>query len=391
MKIVAFGTASTGEGYPRLDVLLDGLARHGVEVHRVLRPLFGGHAEKLRAAGGGLGAAARLVPRMLRTYSRLTGDYGALPPHDAVLVGPLGHLDLLWFRCLPGAERIPVVFDPFVGLHQTIALDRGLVAPGSVAAAACLTLDREACRRADRVLVDTETARVQQSARFGLPAAHFVRILQGQDDRVFRPLADIPAGSPPGTPLEVLFVGTYVPLQGVGTVLEAAARLGAAPVRFTLIGDGQEARAARSRAAALGLTNVTFERRWHSAPELAAAMHRADICLGIFGTSEKAASVVPLKAVAALAMGRPLITRDSPAAREVLGADVSACLVPPGDGEALAAAIRSLASDRARRELLGAAGREVYLARMSPDALGQELKTVFRNLIEERTRSLATV
>ena len=40
-----------------------------------------------------------------------------------------------------------------------------------------------------------------------------------------------------------------------------------------------------------------------------------------------------------VATGRPLITRDSAAAREVLSPDVSACLVPPGDGEALAATI----------------------------------------------------
>jgi glycosyltransferase involved in cell wall biosynthesis len=241
------------------------------------------------------------------------------------------------------------------------------------------------------VLVDTETARRRQAARFGLPLDRFVHLPQGQDDRIFRPRVDAPAGSPPGEPLEVLFVGTYVPLQGVGTVLEAAARLVDAPVRFRLIGDGQEARAARAQAGALGLNNVVFDRRWHTAPELAEAMHRADICLGIFGTGEKAGAVVPLKAVAALAVGRPLITRDSAAAREVLAPDVSACLVPPGDGEALAAAIRELAADRERRELLGAAGREVYRARMSPDALGRQLETVFENLVEERTRTLATV
>ena len=56
----------------------------------------------------------------------------------------------------------------------------------------------------------------------------------------------------------------------------------------------------RALAGRLGLENVRFVTEWHSGRSLADRMHRADVCLGIFGTSEKAASVIPLKAVAAL-------------------------------------------------------------------------------------------
>ncbi len=43
----------------------------------------------------------------------------------------------------------------------------------------------------------------------------------------------------------------------------------------------------------------------------------ADVCLGIFGTSAKAANAIPNKAYQILAVGRPLVTRDSPAIREL--------------------------------------------------------------------------
>ena len=66
--------------------------------------------------------------------------------------------------------------------------------------------------------------------------------------------------------------------------------------------------------------------------------------------------MIPLKAVAALAVGRPLITRDSPAAREVLAHGRNAWLVPPGNGEALARAIVHLAD---RPELRAASVRPV--------------------------------
>jgi glycosyltransferase involved in cell wall biosynthesis len=101
--------------------------------------------------------------------------------------------------------------------------------------------------------------------------------------------------------------------------------------------------------------------------------------------------VVPLKAVAALAVGRALVTGDTPAARELLAHGENAWLVPPADPDALAAAIRILADRRELRETLGARGRQVYLARLSPPALGRALKGVFEALIEERRGAVAVV
>ena len=48
--------------------------------------------------------------------------------------------------------------------------------------------------------------------------------------------------------------------------------------------------------------------------------------------------MIPNKAFQALACGTPLVTADTPAARELLADGESALLVPPGDPEALAAA-----------------------------------------------------
>jgi glycosyltransferase involved in cell wall biosynthesis len=330
------------------------------------------------------------MPRLLRTYSNLSHAYRAVQEPDAVLVGALGHLDLLWLRCLPGADRIPVVFDPFVSLYDTVIGDRKLLRSGGIGAGACRSLDLEACVRADRVLVDTGVMARRFAASFDLPAERLVRIFQGQDDRVFRPLDGIRPGSAAGAPIEVLYAGTYVPLHGVDTILEAAARLRGRAVRFTLVGDGQEGERMRTRAGRLALDNVRFVTEWQPAHALAERMHRADVCLGIFGAGEKAASVIPLKAVAALAVGRALITRSSEAARELLRHGENAWLVPPRDPEALASAIVALES-RERRESIGRAGRRLFLDRLSPRALGRELKTLLTDLVEDRTRTLATV
>lgn len=98
----------------------------------------------------------------------------------------------------------------------------------------------------------------------------------------------------------------------------------------------------------------------------------SDVCLGVFGCSDKAARVIPNKVYDALAAGRPTITRDSPAARELLTDGETALLVPPGDGAALAAALRGLL-DRGERERLGTAALRLYCERCTPGILGARL------------------
>ncbi len=382
MRVVVFGTANSGPGYPRLDVITEGLRRRGVEVVRLLCPLFDSHADKLAVAGGSIGAVARVAPRLCRVYARLARAYRSVGAHDAVLVGGMGHLDLLWLRRLR-AKRTSILFDPFVGLHDTIVDDRGLASRGSLRARACLALDRTACKGADRILVDTEAMATHLAAQVGLPRARFRVVYQGQDDRVFRP---VDRSSDGDGRLDVVFAGTYVPLQGAETIVRAAAALPDG-IRITMIGDGQARAEAEHLAARLGVTNVRFETEWLDTAALAARLARADVCLGIFGTTDKASRVVPLKAVAALAVGRPLVTRDSPAAREVLRDRVDCRLVAAGDADALAGVLRELAADRAGADRLGVAGRATFERALSPDAIGGAVASIVEEVVGTERRA----
>ena len=127
------------------------------------------------------------------------------------------------------------------------------------------------------------------------------------------------------------------------------------------------------RERASDLKNVRFVETWLSAEQLADAMREADVCLGIFGTTPKAARVIPYKVFAALALGRPVITRDSPAIRELLVDEESALLCPPGDGQALAAALERLPTDAPLRERLGRNGHACYATTASGEAIGRDL------------------
>jgi glycosyltransferase involved in cell wall biosynthesis len=106
---------------------------------------------------------------------------------------------------------------------------------------------------------------------------------------------------------------------------------------------------------------------------LATTIQEADLCLGIFGETGKAARVVPNKVYEAMAAGKPVITGDSPAAREFLTDGVDCLLCRRGDPGALADAITRLRNDGALADRLALAGRTKFQEKASPVVIGREL------------------
>jgi glycosyltransferase involved in cell wall biosynthesis len=121
--------------------------------------------------------------------------------------------------------------------------------------------------------------------------------------------------------------------------------------------------------------------RWIDYEELPREYWGAGCALGIFGTSDKALRVIPNKAYQALACGTPLITGDTPAARELLTDEENALLVPPGDGAALAEAMRRVAADSELAKSLGRNGRAIYEERASEEVLGERWRTLLEALV----------
>ena len=130
-------------------------------------------------------------------------------------------------------------------------------------------------------------------------------------------------------------------------------------------------------------TNVDWV-HWVDYERLPAELHRAGCALGIFGTSDKAARVIPNKAFQALACGTPLVTADTPAARELLVDGESAVLVPPGDPNALAFALRRLAEDSEHARHIAVGGRNAFEERASEDVLGSRWRELLEREIDRR-------
>jgi glycosyltransferase involved in cell wall biosynthesis len=351
MRVLYFGTYE--RDYPRNAQVISCLRGAGVEVDERHVPVWQGRRDSWRA---GPGTALRLAAAELRLLQRPAEGY------DAVIVGYPGHFDLPAAKW--AARGRPVVFNPLVSLADTFVADRGRFRPGSPAARALASVDRRTLRAADLVVADTRAHADRFAELAGLPRDRVEVAFVGAEDRIFTP------GWSYADPFTALFVGKLIPLHGLGTILAAAT---ATPeLRFRLVGSGQLEGLLRDRPA-----NVEWI-PWVEYERLPEELHRAGCALGIFGTSAKAQRVIPNKAFQALACGTPLVTADSPAARELLVDGESALLVPPGDSEALAAALQRLAGDGELARRLSTGGRSVYKAHASEDILGRR----WRKLLE---------
>ena len=319
------------------------LRRAGVEVVERHEPVWEETRDAWRA---GPRTALRLARAELRLLRRPSERY------DAVIVGYPGHFDLPAAR--RAARGAPVLFNPLVSLADTLVADRARFRAGSLSARVVGLVDRRALRAADVVVADTE-----QHARFLAELADLRRVevcFVGAEERLFQP------GSP-GPFTHALFVGKLIPLHGLETILDAA-RL-APELPFRVVGSGQLGALLERRP-----DNVEWV-PWIEYDQLAGELHAAGAALGIFGRSEKAARVIPNKAFQALACGTPLVTADTPAARELLVEGESALLVPPGDAPALADALRRLASDDALRARIAEGGLSAYRRHASENVLGR--------------------
>nr|MDQ3823742.1 glycosyltransferase [Actinomycetota bacterium] len=342
MRVLYFGTYD--RAYPRNAQVISCLRRAGADVVEHHVSVWDGRRDAWTA---GLASALRVAVSELRLFRRPKG-------FDVLVVGYPGHFDFPAARW--AARGRPVVFNPLVSLTDTLVSDRGRFRAGSLAARTLEAVDRRAFRSADLVVADTEAHADYLAELTGVPRSRFAVCLVGAEERVFRPAWRWTE------PFTCLFVGKLIPLHGLETILEAA-RL-TPEIRFRVVGSGQLDAELERRP-----ENVEWM-RWVEYERLLDELAVAGCALGIFGTSGKAGRVIPNKAYQALACGTPLVTADTPAARELLVDGESALLVRPGDPAALSAAVRRLAGDPGLAEHLSGGGLYTFQERASERVLG---------------------
>lgn len=361
MQVLGFGTYELAT-HPRVGIILDGLRAHGDDVIEVNEPLGFDTAERVAMLRRPW-LAYRFVLRLLARWANLIRRSRQVRrggPFDALIVGYLGHFDVLLARAL--FPRARIVLDLLIFAGDT-ARDRRV--PSGVRLRLLDALDRLAVRCADIVLLDTDE--------------HIVLLAEGARDKA----VVVPVGAPaswfvagessvdpkPGT-LRVAFFGLYTPLQGAPVIGAALARLADRPqISATMIGTGQEYDV--TRAAAVPNASVTWL-DWVEPQDLPRIIASHDVCLGVFGTTPKALRIVPNKVYQGAAAGCVILTSDTAPQRRMF--ENAAVYVPAGDAAALADALMSLAGDEARTKDLRARARAIATERFTAASVVRPLR-----------------
>ena len=342
MRVVMLGTYDLGK--PRTRLLREALRHIDPDLRELHFSVWHGVEDK--SVMSGLGAKLGVAMRLLLAYPVLAVRYLFAGKHDLVVIGYLGLFDMLLLAPLAKLRGKPVVWDAFLSIYDTYARDRGMDAEDGWKSRLLRWMERQACHIADRVVLDTHAHAALLGELHRVPEAKLDAVLVGAESSVFDRVASKTA--PHGDAVKVLFYGQFIPLHGIDTIIASAIQPRGRQFHWTIVGEGQEAARIDRQLAEHDLHHVS-RIAWVNYEELADLMEQADICLGIFGTSDKAARVIPNKVFQALSAGKPLITRDSAAMRELVAADYPGLyLVAPDDPVALLDALDRFTEPRSR-------------------------------------------
>lgn len=242
-------------------------------------------------------------------------------------------------------------------------------------------LERFLYRQADRVIVNSPGFREHVEAR---GAKRVELVPNGADPSMFDP-TDEGTGFRQSHHLEDKFVALYAGAHGMsndlGVVLEAAKILDGTDVGIVLLGDGKEKANLQAQADEMGLTNVTFAPSLPKA-EMAGALAAADACIAILKPLDAYKTTYPNKVFDYMAAGRPVVLAIDGVIREVVEAAECGIFAAPGDPSALAEAIRTLASDKAKARRMGLKGRAYLEEHFSRTVIGEKLVGLLESMID---------
>lgn len=284
---------------------------------------------------------------------------------DIIFVGFLGQFLVPLVKLF---TKKVVVFDALISIYQTLAFDRRAIPPSGLLARLARFADRFSCQLADKVFLDTQQHIDYFVAQFRLDKNKFSRIFVGSEDSVMHPRQRSDSSD-----FIVHFHGEFQSLHGTEHIMEAARLL--PDIKFQLIGKGSALKKCVEMAKHYNLNNVTFipPIPYEQLPEY---MAKASVCLGIFGETQKAQLVIPHKVYEALAMAKPLITADTPAARELLTHKMNAFLCEAANPRRLAEAILELKGNPSLCSQIAENGYKLFQEKCSPLRIGRQISEI---------------
>jgi colanic acid biosynthesis glycosyl transferase WcaI len=342
---------------------------NGIPVHRVITVPYGRSA-----------IAKRMVNQLLFAFMPVLLDRAG--PAD-IVVGSSPPLTIgLAAWLMARRRRVPFLFD-VRDLYPDVALALGVLRPGLIARG-FQWLAAFTYRRAAAVVTATRSLAAALRDQ-GVPAAKVSAVPNGANTERFAPAPGDPAlreryGIPQDRFL-LGYVGLMGRLHGAGVIVEAAEKLREERrIHFLLIGEGADRGPMESRAAAAGLENVTFGASVPS-EEVPRVLNACDAGIATLRGVPLSRGALPVKVFEMMACGLPVAFSGWGECEAILRDTGAGVVVPCGDAEGLAAAVRMLVADPAAARAMGEKGRAFVEAHYDRRKLADEYLEILERTI----------
>jgi glycosyltransferase involved in cell wall biosynthesis len=243
-----------------------------------------------------------------------------------------------------------------------------------------LAWTRRSLRRADAVVGCSRGAGRAIVEHLRIPPQR-VRILPNvvDVDEVLRlAQAPSPVPKPPGV-FVFASAGRLTPQKNHALLLDAFARLNRPGCELWILGEGPLRTSLQRRAARLGIAESV---RWLGFQKNPFAVLRAADVFVLSSDYEG----LPNALIEAMLCGLPAVSTDSPFGPAELIDDGLGRLVPVGDAEALASAMRRMLDERARAAETGRAARERIVDLLHPDRIVPQYLSLFEQCARSKER-----
>ncbi|WP_102961358.1 glycosyltransferase [Mangrovicella endophytica] len=196
------------------------------------------------------------------------------------------------------------------------------------------------------------------------------------------PSALPPLPLPPVSTLRIAVVARMLWSKGIDTAVEAVmrARAAGADVELSLFGAPDPSNPKAVPEAQLRAWSEHGSIVWRGfAGDIAAVWREHHVaCL-----ASRGGEGLPRTLLEAAACGRAILTTDVPGCRDFVRDGLDGIIVPPGNSDALAAAMQRLAGDRALCEAMGRSGRERILAGYTERHVMDAVAALYRDMLQD--------
>jgi len=331
MKICFFGTYD--KKYSSNKIILDGFKKNFIKVLEInndirITPLNNSNHLAILNLIKRLWIKLSLIPLIFKNLSKIKKC-------DAIYVGYPGHIDILISYPLAKLLGKKLIFYPCIILYITFTEDVNLFTKDSIYA---------------------KLLKIYERFIYKLPDLIYTY-----------------SGVKNSKNLNVVYYGLYSPLHGVEHIINAAKILkNQKNVKFLMVGDGQTFDQNYKLAKKNKLKNVIFykDATEDNAKEILNSGH---LFLGHAQKSPTVFRTLPNKVYQGLALGKVVITADTPASRGVFNHLGNAYLFKPANPKDLAKGILLLSKNPKLVSKIAENGYKLYISRFTPKMIAKKI------------------